>query len=253
MNSEKDIKRIFGDKNAFRREVALAAVQIEGLGEGEISTALAYEVEPYSAIPAAAAEVAWREIEGDDPSVRIFDVAVVRRAEKKNAAGLARWLKPAMMLGVLILIAVGADYAYLEYRTSRLEQSLAAREPLQRELDRIAKKRDGFRRRAAEIRSGREAAVKAQDDCAALRRAYLDFFEVLSALDGKAVIKSISAGKDPFSLEFSLLAVDERSGSSAMSALTGDLADRGWELQIGDLGADVGAMVRFRGKARCVR
>ena len=157
------------------------------------------------------------------------------------------------MLGVLILIAVGADYAYLEYRTSRLEQSLAAREPLQRELDRIAKKRDGFRRRAAEIRSGREAAVKAQDDCAALRRAYLDFFEVMSALDGKAVIKSISAGNDPFSLEFSLLAVDERSGSSAMSALTDNLADRGWELQMGDLGADAGAMVRFSCKARCVR
>jgi hypothetical protein len=254
MKSEKDIKRIFSDKSAFRREVALAAVQIEGLGDEELAGALAYEVEPFSSVPAAEAEVAWKEVAAPDPSVRVFDVAVIRRTAKKRCDALSRLFVPAVVLGAVILAAAGADYLHLRRKAGQIEESLAVRSPLQQELSSLSRRAGEANRRAQEIRARRESAAKAQDECARLRRAYLDFFESLSVIGGKAVVKSVSPGDGPFTLSFVMAAADERSGGAALAALNGELARRGWTLEPGDMsGSGGGAMAVFNVKARFAR
>lgn len=251
MKREKEKDRVFADKGACRRRVNLARVQIEGLGDGELATALAYEVEPYSHIPAAEAQVAWKESESGDPAIRMFEVAVVRRRAERSVGGMERCLGALVILGVLALAALAADFAYMKYRFRALEESLSRRAPLQRELDALAAKASKAKNRAAAIRSAREDAVKAQAECARLRGAHLGFLQALSGLGGKAVVKSIAPGKEPFSLAFALAAVDERSGSEVMTGLTAELARRGWELSPGDVtGAGNGEIVVFNAEAR---
>ena len=116
MIGEKEMKRIFSDRNAFRRTVNLAAVQVEGLSDDELSTALSYEVEPYSMIPAAEAEVAWKEIDGGDIAVKSFDVAIVRKQKKRGSIGegLEKYLKAFVVLAIVLVMALAVDYVLLK-------------------------------------------------------------------------------------------------------------------------------------------
>jgi hypothetical protein len=136
MRSEKDIKRIFSDRGALCRQVRLAAVQVEGLGDEELAMALAYELEPYSSIPAADAEVAWRELDGEDRSMRVFEAAVIRRTRSRRGLGgdMGRILRFAYAAGAIALLAAGADYAITRFESGRLGSSLERRLRLQQEL-----------------------------------------------------------------------------------------------------------------------
>lgn len=254
MKSEKDIKRIFADKDAFRREVSLARVQVEGLSRDELASALAYELEPYSKIPAIEADVAWRDVESPDGAMLVFDVALVRRRSSAGgAAGPEKRLKALVFLGVAVVLAVAADGFLLKRRSGGLEKSLSERSPLQAELDRIAAKSSALQREAAAVRGAREEAVKAQGVCAAVRAAYPDFLDALSVIGGRAVVKKISRGDGDFSLAFTLASSDEKTGSEVMSDLARETARRGWELRPGDIAPAAGALVEFNAVARFIR
>ena len=58
------------DANAFRQQVRMAAVQVTGLRQDELAMALAYEVEPFSGVPAGDAEVAYVGITPCSPVLR---------------------------------------------------------------------------------------------------------------------------------------------------------------------------------------
>ena len=76
--SRKKTDSVMDDPSAFRQQVRMAAVQVTGLRPDELSTALAYEIEPFSGIPAAEAELAYSPVVDPDPTVSVYDVAVRR-------------------------------------------------------------------------------------------------------------------------------------------------------------------------------
>jgi hypothetical protein len=250
MNDAKDRERIFADKGAFVSTVRLARVQVEGLGDAELKSALAYEVEPYSSVPAAEAEVAWRRIESGDAAVEAFEVAVVRRRKDGVEEKLGRCLKPLTAAAALALLAMAADYAVMARARSRLESSLARRLPLQEELDRIDRRAASLRDRAGKLRLARETAAEAQNECARLRSAFAGFTDAVSELDGASVLKSVEEGEGEFSLGLAFASVDERSAAAAMAELTASLARKGWDfIPEGISPAGAGGTVEFRGKA----
>jgi hypothetical protein len=251
MRNEKDIKRIFSDRGALCRQVRLAAVQVEGLGDEELAMALAYELEPYSSIPAADAEVAWRELDGEDRSMRVFEAAVIRRTRSRRGLGgdMGRILRFAYAAGAIALLAAGADYAITRFESGRLGSSLERRLRLQQELDAIERKTAKLRRRASEIESERAAKESAQKECARLRLACLSLLDAVAAQQGKSVVKSISAA-GPFAAELSLAAPGEREAASAMAELTGRLAEGGWAFMPGPVAfSGKATTVEFKGKA----
>lgn len=254
MKSEKDIKRIFADKNAFRREVSLARVQIDGLSDDELAGVLAYELEPYCAIPAADQYVAWKEAESPDRAMRVFDVAVVRRGrDAASSAGAQKYVKVLSFAGVALLLALCCDYVHIRWRASSLEKSLSSRAPLQSEIDSLSKRASALRRQTQEIRSARESFVRTHRSCAELRGAYLGALDALSAVGGKAVVKKISKGAGDFSLEFAFAAADGKCGSDIMSALSKETAKRGWRLIPGDIVSLGEGLVEFDAAARYER
>ncbi len=252
MKNEKETKRIFADKDAFRREVSLARVQVEGLSRDELASALAYELEPYSKIPAIEADVAWKDAVSPDAAMRVFDVALVRRRSAAGgAAGLEKFIRPLSAAAAALILALCGDYAYLRYRIDALEDSLASRAPLQRELDDLSRRASRLDRQTQDIRSTREAVQKAQRAFAGLRGAYPGLLEALSAVGGRVVVKSLVKGKDEFTVEFAFAAADGEAANEAMTLLSGELAKRGWTFETHDFsGGSAGALVEIKAAAR---
>lgn len=249
MMDEKEIKRLFADKNACRRQVRLAAVQVEGLGDEELSTALAYEVEPYSSVPAAEARVAWREIPGEDAAIRVFEVAVIRRRRSDDVnSRLERTVRILTVPAAVVLLAVAVDFVLAEKETGRLEESLARRAGLQAQLDRLDRETEAARRETREIVARREAEARAQAECARLRGAYPGFLAAAASVGGSSFIRSIAAD-GPFCEELAIVSVDERSAAETMAALTGHLAAEGWVFVPGAMTPAGGGTVEFKGKA----
>ena len=114
---------VMADPSAFRTEVRMASVQVSGLTRREIEMALAYEVEPISLIPASEAQVDFNQIEGDDPAVVRYSVAVRRRTKGKTISG-KRPVKTLVALGFLILAFIAVDAVVLSRSISSLESSL---------------------------------------------------------------------------------------------------------------------------------
>ena len=108
------------DESAFRQQVRMAAVQVAGLRPDELSAALAYEVEPFSGIPAAEAELAYTPVVYSDPAVRVFDVAVRRRKSRADKGG-GRYLIPIIVVGIIALVIAGIDFVrtYTPKRTEK--------------------------------------------------------------------------------------------------------------------------------------
>ena len=245
-------EKIFADKSAFRQEVRMPAVQTEGLSDDELAVALAYEVEPFSRIPAAEAETAWRPLAGDDPAFRVFDVAVVRRAGNgRGAERTARLLLPLACAGVLAVLLGAADFAYLATRLGKLEKTVAVRKPLQAQLDRLRSQTDADRRAAQAERDRREAAVQAQEQFARIRAAYPALLKALSeSFSGRAVVQSIRKGGSAFAVSIRATAADARTATDVMVAFTRALAEQGWTLRSGAIETGDGSTAVFSCEAR---
>ena len=227
----------FGDAGSFRTQVRMAAVQVAGLGAGELAQALAYEVEPLSGIPAAEAELEFRPVAEADPTVRVYEVAVRRKGAAAAGEKSARWVPFAYAFAALAIAALAADRVALGVRASRLRTEIARRAPLDVRVkaERAAERK--ARDEARRLRESREAAGRAQRDAAGLRAAYPDALAVLaSACGDRAVLKEI-VSKGPFTFGIRAVAVSAESAAAVMSEMTAAAAERGWRFRPGRIDA----------------
>jgi len=236
------------DPEAFRQQVRMAAVQVAGLRPEELAQALAYEVEPFSGIPATEAEVGFKTIADPDPSVRVYDVAVRRRKRRgASSGGLDRWLKPAVIFACVVGALMVADGIFLACRKSSLAKSVAERRPLQTQLDRMRREAKSTRDGAAAIRLRREAVIRAQDEAANLRMAHADLLEELAAACGeRAVVSTVSPGEAARTLHVRAIGVSAEAAAEVMRLLTERASAKGWRVVPGTITASgTGATVTF--------
>lgn len=252
-SSDRDI---FNDAKAFRQQVRLAAVQVAALGDAELAAALAYEVEPFSKIPAADADVAWRENAAvSTASVKVYDVAVVRRSPRscaKSGGGAGRRLSALVaVVAILSVAAVAVDFYAVSSRRRELRRAVAAQEPLDDELHRLEAVERETRDEAHRIREGREREEAAQRRVAAMRSALPDALGCIAAVcGGRIVVREISS-PSPFAVEFRCIAATAENASDILARLGEAVPAAGWRLESGSLAANAaGTMAEFSFRIR---
>jgi len=232
----KDSEKLLNDASAFRQRVRMAAVQVTGLRPEELEAALAYEVEPFSGIPASEAEVAYRPVVEADPSVRVYDVAVRRRGKVASAGGLERFLKPAYIMAVVLLVLAGGDAAWLAYKSSTLQKSVSVQSRLDAQLQTIRAAARTKNDEAQSIRASREAAVKAQDDVACRRALFPELMSVIGlSFSDQAVLKSLTTGEGAQSVRLSAMSATSQAAADALARLTKNAAVKGWRVKTGGM------------------
>ena len=221
----------------------MAAVQVSGLTPEELKSALAYEVEPFSGIPAAEAEIEYLPAVDPDPSVRVFEVTVRRRKRGHALAGGAdRFLKPTIVFAVVVFAALAVDWFCVSRKDARLARETTARQRLDDELKSLRGKTAALQAQSEKLRGERAAAVKAQDDCALARETFPRFFgAIASAFADKAVLKSFGPGEKEFSLELNAVAVSAIAASETMAALGAVASRQGFAFAPGAITANPGA------------
>jgi hypothetical protein len=208
-------------------------MQVTGLRPEELSMALAYEVEPFSGIPAAEAELEYTPVVDSDPAVRVYDVAV-RRRRKRASSGGERWLLPLLAAGCAAILLAGADFVCTSARLRTLKREVSARAALQARLDSIRNPAKAARSEACMIRERREAAARAQTEAAKARVAYADALDAIAAACGeRAVISSIDG--NAFTIGLAGVAVTASAAADTFVALTEAAATRGWRLVTGPI------------------
>ena len=233
------------DPSAFRQQVRMAAVQVAGLKPSELEMALAYEVEPSSGIPAAEAEIAFRLLTDDDPTVRVYEVAIRRRIGKA-ASGGERCVRLLAIVGVVVIALVAVDAARVLWTQSRLSSDVALRLRLDAKVKAVQREAKDARDEARGVRARREAAAKAQDDVARFRAAWPELLEAIASSCGdRAVLTSLSSG-GPFRVKMTATAVSPRAAADVMVALTAAAGKLGWRVSPGATASSAsGTTTRF--------
>ena len=217
------------DANAFRQQERMAAVQVTGLRHDELALALAYEVEPFSGIPASEADVSFTPVADPDSSVRVYDVSVRRRAA---ATGGERCLKPLILLGALALALAAGDFLFTSVKLRERERTVARRTELQRQLDAIRRPTATLRSDARARRESREAAARAQKNAALARGAYAKLLSaVAEACGDRAVLTELKGGDS--SLHVRGVAVSATAAAEVLVALTASASTLEWRLAPG--------------------
>ena len=211
---------IENDPAAFRTRVRMAAVQVAGLTPAELSAALAYEVEPFSGIPAADAEIAFVPAVDPDPAVRLFEVTVRRRPKAGIGGSAGRWLRTATVFALAVFAAIGFDWYFVSREVRSLAAEASFRQRLDNELKALRGRTRDLRGQAEKIRAERERGLAAQAECAAAREFHLGLFSALgSAFGSRAVLKSFDSDGKPYTLRFTAVAVNALAAGEVMAAL----------------------------------
>ena len=239
----------------FKQRVRMAAVQVSGLSGDDLKMALAYEVEPFSGIPAVEAEVQFECVADADTAVRVYDVTITRKRKRGigggafgGLGGLGQSAKPALIFAGIVILTIAVDFAYLSIARSRVKCELKEREPLQAEIDVIREAARKDRDATAQLRRDREARAAAQERCAELRAAYPEVFKAIArAFGGNATLKSFIGGG--FQLELNAFAVSEEAAIEAMTKLDGEARKCGWNFRPGVISAvNQGSSINFEGE-----
>lgn len=211
-------------------------VQVAGLSEAELQSALAYEVEPFSGIPSALAEIEYARVDDADRTVRVFDVVVRRRAGRgKSIPGAAK--KTAIALSTLACIAIAADFAFASARLGSLKADVAARAPLDARVRSVSSEASRIRAESEALRSGRRDFERVQKKAGVLRSAYSTLMETIaSSCGGKMVAKGFSSDA-PFSAEMNASAVSVQACGEVMAELARASERTGWKVIPGRIGA----------------
>lgn len=223
-------------KDAFTQRVRLPAVQASSLKPQELALALAYEVEPFSGIPAVDAEVTWVEEADPDATVKVYSVTVKpkKRGGAKGEGG--KWLKPIAILGAIAVLLAAADFAYLIVKESRLKGEIADRKPLDSEVKSLNMKAAALRAEARSVREERESFARAQEKVASLRSAHGNLMATLASVcGGRTVVKSFTVD-DGGAITMRAIASTPEEAVKVMA----DLAEaaKGWKLSPGEIAAD---------------
>ncbi len=223
-------------KDAFTQRVRLPAVQASSLKPQELALALAYEVEPFSGIPAVDAEVTWVEEADPDATVKVYSVTVKPKKRSGAIGDGGKWLKPIAIFGAIAVILAAADFASLRVKESRLKGEIAERKPLDSEVRELNAKAAALRAEARRAREEREGFARAQEKAAALRRAHGDLMATMASVcGGRTVVKSFTVD-DGGAIVMRAIASTPEDAVKVMA----DLADaaKGWELSPGEIAAD---------------
>ena len=199
------------DANAFHQQVRMASVQVTGLRPDELAMALAYEVEPFSGIPASEAEVTYVPAVDPDPAVRVFDVTV-KRKKNRSATGCARFLVPLLVVGALALVLAAVDFFFTHRRLGALRKEVAVQANLEAQLD----------------------AVRRPTAAARARSAYAEIMKAIAAAYGeRAVLMTLDGG--PSALRIKGVAVTAAAAADVQVALTKSATKLGWRLMPGPI------------------
>lgn len=239
------VESVMDDPMAFRTQVRMASVQVSGLSRGEIEMALAYEVEPVSLIPASEAEVDFKQVEGDDPSVAVYNVAVRKRIGKKAISG-KRHIKVLSVIGVLILAFIAADAIILNRSLASLKSERLVRSRLDAKIKAARREESALRAETERLKAARAAAIAAQERVSSLRGAWLKVLGALaSSCDGKAVVTALES-KVPFKFKINATAVSASAATDVMASFSRSAAKEGWRVSPGSTvsGAEE-AMAKF--------
>lgn len=230
---------VMDDPSAFRRQVRMSAVQTAGLARHEIEMALAYEVEPVSGIPASEAEVAFRLLATDDPTVCVYEVSVRRRSRGKTSSG-GRAVRILAAAGIAVLCAVAVDAVLMFRSHSALGRELECRKRLDEGVRKVVRAERAARAAAERLRASRRAAAEAQGKAAAMRSAWHGILgEIASSCGGKAVLTEISSDA-PFRARIKAVAVSPQAAADVMAALSSGAGGLKWRVVPGSTvaGAD---------------
>lgn len=234
--NKKDKERIWDDPKAFHQQVRLAAVQVAGLSPDELAVALAYEVEPFSAIPAKDAELVFRPVDDPDASVRVFDVAVVRRQQKSGDSFLLNIaLGIAGMVAIALLVLAWRDYESIKSEEARLAAEATRRAAFAGELAALQKAVDKNRNETKAHRDNRVAVTRGRQNTEVLRDVYKTLLATISeAFGNDAVLKRIKCPK-PYSAEITAMSLNTKAASATLVRLSGALVPMGWTIEPGPL------------------
>ena len=228
---------IWSNPKAFRQQVRLAAVQVAALSEEELPQALAYEVEPFSKIPASEAEVAWRELPETDAAVKAYEVAVVRAkgAGAKGAARAEARMLPLWIFAALVAAGVACDGGLLAWRRNTLERAVAEQKPLDAQIRRLERQTLDNRAEAAAERESRERMRAAQDRLESMRSAYPMLMDAVAGVcGGRTVVREFSSD-GRYSVSLRAVAVSAPVCGEVVADLTRAAAERGWRLVPGGI------------------
>lgn len=232
MSSVRNRPNASHDDYAFHQQVRMAAVQVMGLRPEELAAALAYEVEPFSGIPANEAEITFTPVADPDPAIRVYDVSVRRRRAEGSRS--ERLLKPLLLAGAAALLLATADFAFTSRKLGALKRDVARRAELQRQLDAAIKPAAAMRSEAQKLRNSREAAARAQNDAARERATYAKMLSAIADACGeRAVLKSLDG--NAASLRVKGSAVSATAAADVLVDLTAKASLFGWRLAPGSI------------------
>jgi len=217
------------DGGTFRQQVRLPALQVAGLGDDDLALALAYELEPASGIPAAAAVVSFRPVADADPTVRVYDVTVTRRAAARAGAGSRAfaWLLGA---GLVWLAVLAADAAYTHHRAAEAARLAAERTALDAQLRAVRNEAQDARAEAEALRAAHAAQERAQARAADLRAEHGALLaDVAAAYEARAVVTGLDIGETRATL--AATALTPQAASEAAAALAVRVKPRGWSVR----------------------
>lgn len=241
-NAAKDIKN---DPSAFRRQVRVSALQVTGLTPDELSTALAYEVEAASGIPAAEAQVSWTAVVDPDPEFRLYDVIVRRKVEGSSGGKAEKIVRFFIFVSIALVLGIAVDFSLMFFKSRSIDKEILVRAPLDAEVRSIEYAAKVKREEAERKRAERQAKAAAQERVAEVRAAYSQLLGALaSACGGKVVVKEISS-IGPFAAEMRAVAASAQDGSEALSALTRAAKAVGWRAAPGDIITSENSIVEF--------
>jgi len=228
----------------------MAAVQVAGLGPEELARALAYEVEPFSGIPANEADIRFEPVAEPDPSVRVYDVSVSRKGRSGGSGAAERLFRTLLVAGALLVAAVAADFFVLSSHLRSLDGELARRRGLQSQIDALANPAKAARTEAHSLRARRAAAAKAQDDVAARRETLCAAMRAVAESCGDTAVLR-TAGFTPAAIRLRCVAASQEGATEASVALASRLGALGWKVSPGAMEAKTpGMTTEFECEAR---
>lgn len=243
-------EQVFATSDCFRQRVSLPSSQTASLSHDELAAALGFEIEPFSGIPRADSEMAWREVGDAGGTRRVYDVVQIRRAdlakavaegrkmkrvvravtappegaagetveslpwiEVRRARGLSGISPYALWAGACVVAACALawDFWRVKSESEALRREVVERRALQREKDGLSRKISAAGSELESLRAKREAAMRAQDGVAAFRAAWKELLSAISDVCGDEVVVKSLVPDGAFSVELSGVALSAES------------------------------------------
>lgn len=257
----------------FRQRITLPRQQVKDLSREELATALAFEVEPFSGIPRAESELAWRTVDNGDPERTVFDIVQIRKqdlvsiledakrakktvravtavpAEEPNPERIEDlpWIVPgtqhgrAVKYGVLyalLCVLLGAGILCDGFSLARCRNELLPvverQRVLQAEKDALTRKLQETQKEIADLRTQRTEREQAMRSAEVFRAAWHRLLEVTPrACGGDALVRSITPNESAFSATIQAIGVSPKDAVQVFVRLSRELAPLGWQLTPG--------------------